>query len=219
MKYIIRVQKGLVHKYYKREGTKGNYTYYYTKEEYDKAKGTKEHNELVKDEKNNFIDFITKQGYKKEDIYYNSDNYIKDNVIVSIPKQNHESLFLVNVFDKQFEFKSYGDIESFIKTYNSIYENTLNDLIVKFTEIKQRAEKYKGTDNYRLAKKQLLEQYLYYQDGIWNSFYDNADKVQLEDIYKAKNNNIALYLNRLSGSKKKNSNWDYDKILDYLDKK
>lgn len=41
-KYVIRVQKGLVHKYYKREGTKGDYTYYYSKEEYDKAKNVKE---------------------------------------------------------------------------------------------------------------------------------------------------------------------------------
>ncbi|NCB02940.1 MAG: hypothetical protein EOM67_12340 [Spirochaetia bacterium] len=33
------LEKGINHKYYKREGTPGNYKYYYTKEEYDKAKG------------------------------------------------------------------------------------------------------------------------------------------------------------------------------------
>lgn len=40
MRYIIR--KGLVHKYYKREGVKGAYKYYYTKDEYDKEHKQKE---------------------------------------------------------------------------------------------------------------------------------------------------------------------------------
>lgn len=61
MRYIIR--KSLVHKYYKREGTKGNYKYYYTKDEYDKAK---KETEPIKEKSTSNETIILKRGLSKD---------------------------------------------------------------------------------------------------------------------------------------------------------
>lgn len=61
MKYVIR--KSLVHKYYKREGVAGNYTYYYTKDEYDKAK---KEPELIKEKSPSNETIILKRGLSKD---------------------------------------------------------------------------------------------------------------------------------------------------------
>ena len=47
------IQKSAPHKYFKREGVPGNYKYYYTEEEYNKAKGTKD-----KKEDGNIVDNV-----------------------------------------------------------------------------------------------------------------------------------------------------------------
>ena len=59
------VLKSLVHKYYKREGVKGSYKYYYTKEEYDKEHKTE--SKPKKDTKNDLSEtFIIKRGLSKD---------------------------------------------------------------------------------------------------------------------------------------------------------
>lgn len=59
------------HKYFKREGTPGNYKYYYTEEEYKKAKGegkgTSKPRSSEKDQRLNLIEKLIKQGFSPEE--------------------------------------------------------------------------------------------------------------------------------------------------------
>ena len=54
------IEKALNHKYFKREGTPGNYKYYYTEAEYKEAKGIKPdtHTKVNKTINNDFIDRV-----------------------------------------------------------------------------------------------------------------------------------------------------------------
>lgn len=57
-------------KYFKREGTPGNYKYYYTEEEYKKAKGGKEgkvFRKTAEDQRLSLIEKLIKQGFSPEE--------------------------------------------------------------------------------------------------------------------------------------------------------
>ncbi|MFA5704658.1 MAG: hypothetical protein WC982_14235, partial [Advenella sp.] len=55
------LEKAMGHKYFKREGSPGNYKYYYTEEQYKKAKGTSKESE-----KNNKEELEEKKGNEEE---------------------------------------------------------------------------------------------------------------------------------------------------------
>ena len=125
-------------KYYKREGEPGSYRYYYTKEEYDKAKASGETNDPTKNSKNPFAQQQQKQNNK---------------VINKTNKQNNAVKNQAPKYDKMKQANKINDAK-ISKKYDKKFVDTIKGMDKMSKE--DRVEEYKNylqdPDNYTQDK-------------------------------------------------------------------
>ena len=193
MKIVIR--KSLVHKYYKREGVKGSYKYYYTKEEYDREHKTK-------NDKINFIKVPEKDdsGYYLKNDSRETAEGIKEILGGGIYQAMTGTCYLNYVFDKKtFKIRISDHIQSKDRSDHSVdyfinltdyfnpksIKDKLNNEVLKQKEIE--IEKIKSREDAENRNTQLDKDVKFIENKYPNYGYFNITRTYMSlDEFKNK---------------------------------